>query len=433
MRTSSDTVEMKSQLSTFGSRLGLQSGIGGLMEDLGQALASGDPNICMLGGGQPSHIPEIDRVWQQRLRELSQDPTLVSRMLGDYGPPGGDPAFRESVAHLFREHYGWPITGEHVCITAGGQTAFFLLFNSLAGRFDDGTTKRILLPIVPEYIGYADQSTSQDFFVGVKPRIELRGRHEFKYSIDFDSLAIDDSIAAICLSRPTNPSSNVVTDQELSRLADIAAEHQIPLIVDNAYGDPFPGAIFKPSQPHWNPSMVLTYSLSKLGLPGTRTGIVIADPSITGPLARMNAITALANNNVGQTLVKPLIDSGEIISLSRDVIRPFYRQRATEARQWLCEALDDSVPYRLHESDGAFFLWLWLEDLPISSSELYQRAKRRGVLVISGHYFFFGIDDPDWAHRNECLRISFTAEPEILKEGLHRLADEINGLYAGSA
>ena len=176
--------------------------------------------------------------------------------------------------------------------------------------------------------------------------------------------------------------------------------------------------------------MVLTYSLSKLGLPGTRTGIVIASEEMVQWIASMNAISSLANNNVGQAMIRPMIDSGEIISISHEVIRPFYETRSRHAHDWLVEALDDSVPYRIHRSEGAFFLWLWLEGLPISSAELYQRLKKRGVMVISGHYFFFGLPDDDWPHRNECLRISFTTSEHVLRRGIKILADEINQLFA---
>lgn len=409
----------------------MDSGIGELMQDLGEALASGDENLCMLGGGQPAHLPEVDQIWCERLQSIAADSAQVASVLGDYQPPGGDAGFREAVAKLFRDEYGWPITGENVCITAGGQTAFFLLLNALAGRFDDGSFKKVLLPIVPEYIGYADQSTSFEMFRAVRPLIERIGEHEFKYSIDFDSLEIDESIAAICLSRPTNPSANVVTDEELLRLSSLAAEYDIPLIVDNAYGDPFPGVIFTETKPIWTSSMVLTYSLSKLGLPGTRTGIVIAPSEMVQFLSSMNAITSLANNNIGQTIVRPLIESGELISISRNVIRPFYQQRSAETQAWLVEALDDGVPFRIHRSEGAFFLWLWLEGLPITSGELYRRLKQRGVLVISGHYFFFGLEeDDDWDHRHECLRISFTTSESVLRRGIELLAEEVNQLYA---
>ena len=46
------------------------SGIGELMEDLGLALAAGGERMCMLGGGQPAHIPEIDAVWRRRMEEI---------------------------------------------------------------------------------------------------------------------------------------------------------------------------------------------------------------------------------------------------------------------------------------------------------------------------------------------------------------------------
>ena len=61
--------------------------------------------------------------------------------------------------------------------------------------------------------------------------------------MDFDALENlpdlkEDKIGAICCSRPTNPTSNVLTDGEMARLDALAQEHGIPLIIDNAYGTP---------------------------------------------------------------------------------------------------------------------------------------------------------------------------------------------------
>ena len=73
---------------------------------------------------------------------------------------------------MFREHLGWDVTEENIAITAGGQTAFFFLFNALAGMNSEGVRKKIVLPLVPEYIGYANQSVGEDFFVAFPPKIE---------------------------------------------------------------------------------------------------------------------------------------------------------------------------------------------------------------------------------------------------------------------
>ncbi len=86
---------------------------------------------------------------------------------------------------------------------------------------------------------------------------------------------------AICVSRPTNPpTGNVITDEELARLEELARQNDIPLIVDGAYGTPFPSLLFVDAQPTWNEQIILCLSLSKLGLPAARTGIVIAEASI---------------------------------------------------------------------------------------------------------------------------------------------------------
>lgn len=423
---------MKWELSEFGQRLCSGSGIGELMDDLGHALAIGGEKVRMLGGGQPAHIPEMDELWHERLEEIRKQSGGLEHVLGNYEPPAGNPSFRNAVAGLFRREFGWQIGPENVAVTMGGQTAFFFLFNALAGHFRDGRCKKILLPLVPEYIGYANQSIGGEIFQAVKPRIEMTGEHEFKYHVDFDSLHVTDEVAAICVSRPTNPTGNVLTDDEVSHLADLADQHQIPLIIDNAYGAPFPNAIYTSATPVWNENIILTLSLSKIGLPGTRTGIVVARPEIVEAVSSMTSIAGLANTNTGQAITTPLIENGEILRLSNEVVQPYYRNKSQQAQRFVAEFFDDSLPYRIHVSEGAFFLWMWFEGLPITSRELYERLKRRDVLVVPGNYFFFGVDDQPWPHRDECLRVTFTMPEPIVRDGYRVIAEEVKRAYGES-
>jgi len=62
-------------------------------------------------------------------------------------------------------------------------------------------------------------------------------------------------------------------------------------------------------------------------------------------------------------------------------------------------------------------LWLWLKDLPVSCEKLYQRLKKRKVVVVPGHYFFPGLKE-DWKHKHECLRISYARDERVVTEGL---------------
>jgi len=395
------------------------------MDDLGHALASGGPDLKMLGGGQPSRIPAMQEVWRRRLTELIEENGGIDRALTSYDPPRGNPRFLEAIAGLFRKTFGWEIGPENVAITSGGQTAFFFLFNLLAGSMPDGSQRKILLPLVPEYIGYANQGSHGGLFRAVAPVIEHCGPHEFKYHVDFDHLEITPDIAAICASRPTNPTGNVLTDDEIERLSCLAKDHGIPLIIDNAYGSPFPGIIFTDVQSFWQPHVVLTYSLSKIGLPGARTGIVIGPPEIISALGSMSAIVGLTNPNIGQQIMLPLVESGEILSLSRDVVRPFYQEKCRLAREAAHEAFGDDVQWFMHRSEGAMFLWFWFPGLPVTSMELYQRLKQRGVLIIPGQYFFFGHNEPGWKHRDECIRVSYAMDEAVVRDGLRIIAEEV--------
>ncbi|MGH8246518.1 MAG: aminotransferase class I/II-fold pyridoxal phosphate-dependent enzyme, partial [Gammaproteobacteria bacterium] len=280
-------------LSDFGKRFTRPSGILQLMEDLGEALA-GDGDILMLGGGNPAHIPEVQAFFQERLQRIVEDPAELAHIIGDYDPPRGDGRFIRALADLLNREYGWEIGPENISLTGGSQSGFFLLFNMFAGEFDGASRRRILLPMTPEYIGYAEVGLVDDFFAANRPSIETFPDRTFKYHVDFNRVTVDDSIGAICVSRPTNPTGNVLTDAEIGKLHAMAAEAGIPLIIDNAYGRPFPNIIFGDASLLWSEHVILCMSLSKLGLPGVRTGMIIAREEITAAIARMNAIFNLA-------------------------------------------------------------------------------------------------------------------------------------------
>lgn len=413
--------------SNFGALLSGSSGIQELMDDLGEALlASAD--VRMLGGGQPAAIPQMQSLWRDRVRELLEDSGKLDRTLLNYDPPAGNATFREAFAAFLKRECGWGVTAENICVLPSSQTAFFLLLNLLAGECAGGR-KRILLPLVPEYIGYANQGACADFFTACLPRIEERGAHEFKYHIDFEKLKLTPDIGGVCVSCPTNPTGNVISAEEFARLREMSARAGVPLIIDNAYGHPFPGVIHTGFRPQWDEGMIFSISMSKVGLPGVRTSMIVAAPKIVKALSNMNAVISLANGNFGQAILLPLLEDDTLVRVSREVIAPFYRHRSDHALAALRQELGDKVPWAVHSRDGAFFLWLWLKDLPITASELYQRLKRKKVLVIPGHYFAFGLEKP-WPHADQCLRLTFSQPEHIVREGLEILAEEVREVFA---
>ena len=416
------------KLSEFGEQFTSGAGILSLMEDLGNALSTGGDDLIMMGGGNPGHIPGFQDIIQKRLQFLASDKASFQKLIGVYDPPQGEKGFVDVLASLLSREYGWEVGPENIALTNGSQAGFFLLFNMFAGQYSDGTAKKIRLPLAPEYIGYADLGIKDDFFISTKPRIELLDGNLFKYHVDFDNLSIGEETGAICVSRPTNPTGNVLTDDEIAKLDILARENDIPLILDNAYGVPFPGIIFTDAKPIWNENIIVCMSLSKLGLPAARTGIIIARKEVIKAVTGMNAIMNLSTGSFGAMLAHDIVESGEVLSLSQNVIRPFYQEKMEKAVRKFHAALD-GTPYKLHKPEGAMFLWLWFKDLPISSHELYQRLKARNVLVVSGHFFFPGLES-EWQHQNECIRVTYSQDEEKVTKGIEIIAEEVKKAYS---
>ena len=292
----------------------------------------------------------------------------------------------------------------------------------------DGSHRTIHLPLSPEYLGYADIGLSDNFFSATKPIIEDLEQDLFKYRVNFNNLSLDNNIAALCVSRPTNPTGNVLTDGEMEHLDEIAQRQEIPLIVDGAYGLPFPNIIFNDAKPHWNQNTILVLSLSKLGLPGVRTGIIVASEEIIQAYNNSNTVINLACGSLGPAIMQPLFKNQLISKLSSQYITPFYRQRAEQTVSWLRQALK-GLNFRIHKPEGAIFLWLWFEGLPISSATLYQRLKKRGVIIVPGHNFFVGIEE-QWQHKHECIRVSYAGDEKSVKIRVNIIAEEIKQAYA---
>ena len=426
------------QFSDFGRKLCGESGILQLMDDLGKPLPRGIPSY-QLGGGNPAQIPEIANMYRSQMERILANGNEFDDIIGRYDAPQGRTEFIEAVASYLSTTYGWKIGPENVAITNGSQSACFYLFNLFSGTFTDKkggkTKKKLLFPLVPEYIGYADQGLENGTFVSIPSHFETFADNTFKYHVNFelleDYLKKHDDVGAMCVSRPTNPTGNVLTDGEIRRLSELVEQYDIPLFVDNAYGLPWPHIIFTDNaSPLWNEHIVLSMSMSKIGLPSLRTGIIIAKKEIVTALSNLNAIAALASGSVGQAIATPLIKSGELVTAAKNIVRPFYKKKSDATVQWIKQYFADTN-FAVHKNEGSIFLWLLMNDLTISTKEFYSVLKSKGVIVVPGEYFFFGSSDDDSTppleehpHYSKCLRINYARPAGEVEAGIKIIASE---------
>ncbi|MCF0234637.1 MAG: aminotransferase class I/II-fold pyridoxal phosphate-dependent enzyme, partial [Thermoguttaceae bacterium] len=395
-------------ISLFGERFGCGCGVAELMQDVGELIAR-FPDALLLGIGNPAVIPELKDLYRRCAADFFARSTEFDRALACYDDPQGEPKFLKAFATLFRERFGLPITEANVTEASGTQQALFCLLNIIAGEMPDGSHRKILIPASPDYVGYADIGVDPSMFVAAPAKIvyppDLSAPAPltmFRYEVDFDAVervVAQNDVAAILISRPSNPSGCLMKRSDLTRLAQIAERIGAWLIIDSAYGGPFPGIVEDEAEldsVFWTPQTILTYSFSKIGLPGARVGVVVAPEEIIRMLSTASAVVGLAHSGLGQRIARPLFETGEILRVSREIVRPFYCKRRAEAVAVLAEECKRAgANVRIHSPEGTFFLWLWAPDLTISSRRLNDDLKEHKVATITGDTFFFGLSDAE--------------------------------------
>lgn len=399
------------------------------MKDIIETLrAGGDRVFINLSAGNPLILPEVENLWRNCTDDLLASPEF-GNVICRYGASQGYQPLIEAVVKDFNQRYGLNLTDRNVLITPGSQSLYFYAANAFGGYTDIGTLKQIVLPLSPDYTGYGGVTLIPDALIAYKPTLEIdAAAHRFKYRPDFSQLTIDENTGCVIFSRPCNPTGNVMTNEEVRKIADLAASYGIPVLIDSAYAPPFPALNFTEMEPLFGGNIVHCMSLSKAGLPGERIGIAIADEPLISVLECFQTNLCIHSSRYGQAIAARAIGSGALATLSETVIRPFYQQKFDVLEAALDQAMPGDLPWFLHRGEGAIFAWLWLDQLPITDWELYQQLKQVGVIVVPGSSFFPGLRE-NWEHTHQCLRISLTGSDQELETAMKRLADVVKQVY----
>lgn len=405
--------------SVWATRLRQNQGIRSLMEDLGQV--TGHPDEVLFGGGNPAHIPEAEEIFAECFLSLAKDPSLAA-LLGDYQSPIGNDRFRSLAAEYLSPHLDAKLTKDNIAFLNGSQNAYSYLLNIHSGKMTDGSFKKILLPIVPEYIGYADQSIEADAFLATQPEVIPTGNHRFRYGLNKTNFDLSD-VGCVALSRPTNPTGNVLSLTDLDWIESRTKKKSLPLLIDSAYGNPFPNLIGTEEPITYRDGRTLSFSFSKIGLPGVRLGIIVSNPDTIETLSSYAAVGNLAVGNLGVYMMEILFRKNILPELSKNVLRPFYdKKRELAISIFESEFQKLGVEYEIHDPMGGFFLWIRFPSLSVSNHKLYHLCKDKRLFIVSGHYFFPGLNT-DFSHTQDCIRLTYCRKEEELARGAHILAE----------
>lgn len=420
---------MHPNLTQIGVQMSQLTGVRAIMKDINETLkASVGQELINLSAGNPLVLPELEQLWRDCNVELLASPEY-GEVIGRYGASQGNELLVAAIANDFNRRYGLNLTERNILITPGSQALYFYAANAFGGYTQDGKLKQIVLPLSPEYTGYGGITLTPKALLAYQPTLDINEKgHRFKYRPNFRKLKISEDTGCVIFSRPCNPTGNVLTNQEVQKIVDLAAPYNVPVLIDSAYAPPFPALNYTPMTPVFGENVLHCLTLSKSGLPGERIGVAIGEPKWIEVLEGFQSNLCIHGSRYGQALAARAIASGALADIAVKVIRSYYQQKLEILENTLDQSMPEDLPWFLHQGEGSVFAWLWLQDLPMSDWEFYQLLKQAGVIVVPGSTFFPGLKE-DWSHKQQCVRISLTASHEDIVIGIQRLANVTQQVY----
>jgi len=272
---------MNPALSQFGSQMSQLTGVRAIMKDIIETLRNNaDREFINLSAGNPVILPEVEQLWRDCTQELL-DSDQYGEVVCRYGSSQGYAPLIEAVMQDFNARYGLELSDRNILITGGSQALYLYAANAFGGYSTSGELRQVVLPLSPDYTGYGGVSLTPEALLAYKPTLEMdQDNHRFKYRPNLEQLQISQQTGCVIFSRPCNPSGNVISDHEVREIANLAANYNVPVLIDSAYAPPFPALNFTEMTPQFGDNIIHCLSLSKAGLPGERIGIAIGNPQL---------------------------------------------------------------------------------------------------------------------------------------------------------
>jgi len=380
------------------------------IDSIRERLVREGKDIILLSAGQPGFPPPRE-LREKLAKKLIEDESMK---LYGYTPTSGLIELRELIADDIKELGGPRLTPDQILITAGGQAAMFSVLSSILKPGDK------VVHFDPTYFGY-------------QPLIEYLGGKilwvptDNEYQPDIENLKEvleRESAKAIIVVTPDNPTGRIIDEKHAKALSDLAIDHDLWLIVDEAYKT----LIFE-GKHYWlynyAPENVVAIDVFSKdpGIPGWRLGFVYSNEELIKRAKLVLQEIVYCPPSIAQHFVITYLKDRKLKGLTRERLLEKLKVR----RDKMMESIERYLPEAtMIKPKGGMFLFAdleyYLKRLKMDSEEFSKLLlERKYVASVPGSYF--------GPTQKYTLRLSFSVEsPERIEEGIKRMKELIDEL-----
>ncbi|ODV58893.1 kynurenine--oxoglutarate transaminase [Ascoidea rubescens DSM 1968] len=357
---------------------------------------------------------------------------LLDPMANQYSHTKGRPVLLNSLSKYYSKKFNRNVPIDEILVTAGANEGMLTAFT---GFLNPGDEVIVFEPFFDQYISNIEMPGGKVVYVPLHPPESFKDKtiDGSDWKIDYDQLekAITKKTKMIVVNTPQNPVGKVFTEEELTKIGNLAVKYNIIILSDEVYenlyyGDNFPR--FATLTPEIAKQTITVGSAGKsFAATGWRIGWLIADPYYIKYCGLAHTRICFTTNSPLQVAVSKAIDyasNSDYFEKTRSEFKKKY--------EIFTKVFDDlGLPYT--RAEGSYYILVNFNKVKIPSDykfpeELSDKAKdfkaaywlirEIGVVAIPPTEFYI----KEHEHvAEDCLRFAVCKEDCVLEQAVERL------------
>ena len=368
----------------------------------------GYENVFDFSLGNPS-VPAPESYKKAAMELLEK---MDPMKLHGYTPTNGNDTVKKQLADSLNKRFGMNYEPCHIFPTAGAAGA---IAHALRAVTQPGDEVIVFAPFFPEYYPYINETGA---------RIKIVEADTEAFQINFEDLEkkLTDSVAALLINTPNNPSGAVYTEETLKRLSEVLRrkskefDKNIFLISDEPYREIVFDGKKAPYVASFYEHTLTCYSFSKsLSIPGERVGYVAVNPACEDAdklVPMFGQISRGIGHNCPSSLVT--IAMGETCDDTSDL-------SVYETNMNLIYDCLKELGFTVTRPGGTFYIMP--KALEESSKDFCEKAKKYDLILVPADSF----------HAPGYFRMAYCIDTEKVKRSLEALRRFVNTEYPDRA
>jgi len=331
-------------------------------------MLGGMDDVVALTVGQP------DFVTPWHIREAGID--SLERGKTYYTSNSGLLEMREEIAKYLDRRFGLTYDPEHeIVVTVGGSEAIDMAMRAILNPGDE-----VIIP-TPCFVCYEPLCRMAD---GVPVSVVTEEKDNFKLTPEKLKAAITPKTKLLVMPFPNNPTGAIMTEEELTAIADILRDTDIMVLSDEIYAEMTYGGrkhVSIASLPGMRERTVVVNGFSKAyAMTGWRMGYTAAPAPITAQMLKLHQFAIMCAPTTSQFAAVEALKNGD-----EDIAMMTAQYDAR--RRFLVDGLR-KIGIPCFEPEGAFYVFPNVGVFGMTSEEFCERLLYEGrVAIVPGNAF----------------------------------------------